>query len=687
MAASDGVFDEPSDTDFRDQVARLAQEKRDLKEYAERVTRELRRYQQARPPPERRAEDDFPLPPWATNMQMMTPLLFAYEERISELEAVVERSVSLADQAQVLTKENDALRVELHERTEQLRNLQLMAPARELAAARGGDAGGDPPEEVQELYRLSVEQNEALAQQNQLLKLQLEKMQQTLAATQRQAQEIQAKAVEGARVMSAEQERATKALIAEKETAQKAYAEEHERSETYARQRTAAENRLGVITGELTEQVRVREQLEGQVDRLQQELQVHRQNADFYKKSLEDQSALSADEAQRLQAELARTTRNERELRQRLGRLEQELSETWEQLLGARRENEETQREAEQMSRLIDSMDRRIHDISDKHQRVQAELTDKEGQIDELQSQKDSWETAARALKRQVERLQSQLQSETDSLQQRCVREADTLVSSHRRQLAEAQEQLGRSEQRQRELQSRVDVAERQARWESATLEQRTAALGEERSRLRIDLEEAQEDRLRADRAADLARQETTRLRGDLEVAERGASDAAAQARASHAAAQNQIQGLERSVGQLREEEQLCAARSRNSGLDLVRVQAELVQARAGEAAEAARERLQAEYRTAQRELQAQRDRTRRNEERAVELLRAQEVMRQRLQDEFAYDREVLEAQVARLTRENRSLRERTRRVVSAISAPGVQGLSFAPTPAVGGRE
>lgn len=80
------------------------------------------------------------------------------EERINELEAVIERSVSLAEQAQVLTKENDALRVELHERTEQLRNLQLMAPLREVG--REG-ASGDQSDEVQELYRLSVEQNEA----------------------------------------------------------------------------------------------------------------------------------------------------------------------------------------------------------------------------------------------------------------------------------------------------------------------------------------------------------------------------------------------------------------------------------------------------------------------------------------------------------------------------------------------
>merc|ERR1719183_3294507 len=137
-----------------------------------------------------------PLPPWAMNMQMMSPLLFSYEERIAELEAVIERSASLAEQTQALAKENDGLRVELQERTEQCRRTQLMAPAQQAT-------GTEQQDELQELYRLSVEQNEALAQQNQLLKLQLERMQQSLVAGQQQAREVQARTVEGSKALTA----------------------------------------------------------------------------------------------------------------------------------------------------------------------------------------------------------------------------------------------------------------------------------------------------------------------------------------------------------------------------------------------------------------------------------------------------------------------------------------------------
>merc|ERR1719265_2052 len=101
-----GAFQVPSSAlveELQEQVLVLAQEKQDLEEYAARVTKELRRHQQGRAPP----------PPWAMNMQMMSPLLFSYEERIAELEAVVDRSVSLAEQSQALTRENDNLRAEL----------------------------------------------------------------------------------------------------------------------------------------------------------------------------------------------------------------------------------------------------------------------------------------------------------------------------------------------------------------------------------------------------------------------------------------------------------------------------------------------------------------------------------------------------------------------------------------------
>jgi hypothetical protein len=121
-------------------------------------------------------------------MQMISPWLFAYEEWIAELEPVVEQSVTLVERKRLRKKENDALQSELQECTKQLRNAQLMQPS---GAVTGEAGGGGPHEELQEHYRLSVEQNEALAQQNQLLKIQLERMQYQLATGQQQSEDCQ----------------------------------------------------------------------------------------------------------------------------------------------------------------------------------------------------------------------------------------------------------------------------------------------------------------------------------------------------------------------------------------------------------------------------------------------------------------------------------------------------------------
>mmetsp|Transcript_57505 Transcript_57505/g.161321 ORF Transcript_57505/g.161321 Transcript_57505/m.161321 type:complete len:635 (-) Transcript_57505:112-2016(-) len=576
------------DADCQEQVIRLTQEKRDLQDYAERVTRELRRYQQARPPPAGRPEGDLPLPPWATNMQMMTPLLFAYEERINELEAVIERSVSLAEPAQVLTKENDALRVELHERTEQLRNLQLMAPLREVG--REG-ASGDQSDEVQELYRLSVEQNEALAQQNQLLKLQLDKMQQSLAVAQRQAQEVQAQAVEGARTLVAEQERTHHVLTTEKETAERALSAAQERSEVYARQRSAAEHRLSEITGELYEEVRAREQLQSRLEHLEKELQVARQSMDFYKKNLEDRCAMASDDEERLQADLARAVANEREFRERVFVLECEVAELSEQLSAARRYGEAMRREAEQMCRLMESMERRLRDIGEKHESVQRDVAEREAQVDDLLAQKDAWTAAERALKRQVERLESRVQGEMHSLTHHRDHEYDSLQAAHKRAVAEGEEQLRRCEQQVREMQTKAELAERKASWGKAMLERQSSMHKVEIDRLCGDLEEAQQERLRVERQLDGTQQETANLRAELGATAGELRESLASSSSEMAAGRSRIQGLERMLSQVKEEVQTCEARVRSTAGDSSRFKAEVREERtkASEAVEAER--------------------------------------------------------------------------------------------------
>jgi len=631
------------DVSLQEQVLRLTQEKRELKDYAERITRELRRYQQARPSPAPQAEDELPLPPWATNMQMMSPLLFAYEERIAELEAVVERSVSLAEQAQLLTKENDALRAELQERTEQLRNLQLVTPLQDFVAKDGDEA-----QELQQLYKLSVEQNEALAQQNQLLKLQVERMQHALSSTHHQAQQLQVQYQHGVQ----------------------AQAKDRDRVDTLARQRSAAERRLEEVTGELVEEVRAREHLQGEVDSLNQEVHLQGQSLTFYKKSYEDRCTSASDEEGRLQAELERIADSERSLKHRLGSLEQELAEVTEHLFASRRENESTKQEAEQILRLMESIEARLKDISARHEKAQRELNDKDRMLGDLQMQRDGWGTSEQTLKRQIERLEGRLSTELDAAKRQREVECANLQDSHRRILSEMDEKLRKSDKFTTQLESKVELLERQKNWEAAAYERQNASLATDKERWQHDMESLQQDRLRLDKQAESSRKEMARVRDELEAAVAASRESAARNSTELLAAQAKAQSEERALQWVRDELRTSEQRASAFTSERERLKSEVLEerARVSEVVERERQQLVQERRNFERQMQHLQARARQGEQRAIELLRAQEALRQRLQDELTLEKEALQSQIERFRRENRSLKEKGRGALKALA-------------------
>ncbi|CAK0800796.1 unnamed protein product, partial [Prorocentrum cordatum] len=79
--------------------------------------------------------------------------------------------------------------------------------------------------------------------------------------------------------------------------------------------------------------------------------------------------------------------------------------------------------------------------------------------------------------------------------------------------------------------------------------------------------------------------------------------------------------------------------------------------------------RAEDEKRLLERQLHASQARTRKEEQTALELLRAQESLRLRWQAELGLERESLEAQVERLTRENKVIRDKSRGLLKALAA------------------
>ncbi|CAE7202570.1 Lama1 [Symbiodinium sp. CCMP2592] len=628
--------------ELQEQFIRLTQEKRELKDYAERVTRELRRYQQnsKRPLPEAGPEDDIPLPPWVTNMQMMSPLLFAYEERISELEAVIERSVSIAEQAQLLAQENDQLRAELHERTEQLRNLQLLGYS---GGGAPGEAGlvDDQHEELQELYRLSVEQNEALAQQNQLLKLQLERMQQTLAAGRQQAQEVYVKASEN-----------TNAL-----------AEEVQRGEALAHQRAVAEQRLEEVTAELVDQVSRRDALEAEMESLRHELEVQTQTNEINQKSFQERCALALDEEERLKADLARTQKREGEYRRQALEARNGLDERAEELHLTRKELEATKQEAQQLLQTADTMDRQLVDIRQAHEDKVAQLKDREARLMELQIEKDRLKSTEEASRKQAERLEARLREEISAIKREKEQELQTLKSSQQKMLEDLRKKLRNSEQTSSEATAKAEKLEKQQEWQASALERQSAAYKDEHERLQSDYQNSQEGRRKLEQQLAEVTQQLAKLRSSHDASAKDAKESLARAAADQASLQSQLQAVEQRLSQVQSELQLTSSRALAAEEGLSKAQLELQEARlkANNEVEQAKRQAEADFRRLTRQMKALQSRAQDEEQRASQLLRAQEALRLQWQSELGMEREELESQVERLRRENAAIRGRVK--------------------------
>lgn len=632
-----------SDAEAQEQLLRLAQEKRELQEYAERVTHELRRYQQARPVPSGRVEDDMPLPPWAMNMQMMSPLLFSYEERIAELEAIIERSTSLAEQAQVLAKENDSLRTELQERTEQLRRAQLFPAPRE-----GLSGAMEQNEELQELYRLSVEQNEALAQQNQLLKVQLDRMQQSLVAGQHQAKELQAQVLEG-----------TKAFCMEKEKA-----------ESLAQQRIAVEKHLEAVNGELVEDIKAREQLQRDYEELQHEFHLQATSFETCKRNLEERCSLAHTEEERLRADVERSNKHDREQKQRISALENDLAKVTELHAIKKREAECTKQEAEQCVREMDSLTRKLTDISEKHDELRRRLSDQDAKVAELLLEKERWSHNEVNAQRASERLQFRLQGEIDTLRQQRDVEVESLRSQQARDKEAKEEKLRKSEQEACQLEMKVELLEKQLSWEAAASENQSAVHTAERSRLQNDIEEAHQARLRLERQVDSSRSDALKARGEMEALAAEFHVQGSQVQSELASYKAKAQLAERSLTHAREELQMSELRAGYADANHSRFQSELEEERLRSNSEVEREkrRALAERRALERQIQETTAKAHHGEQRAVDLLRAQEMLEQQWKAELSLEKGALEGDRERLSTENRILREKSRRLLRILA-------------------
>lgn len=260
------------------QLVRLQHENTSLRGYAERVTKELRsaRLSQAvaaaaaaaggngtaRDPAvaselQEQAER-LPLPPWCLNMQLVSPLLAAYDERIVELqEEAREREKIIegfSEKVAGVTRENEQLAEELRCKTARLQQLfEAEAGGASNDGSLGASSGGktyncllQERNELEELYSLTAQQSEVLLNQNHLLKCHvqqseaaLEEMRVVMGETERRA----------AAVAAREQTVAKQEETAERQALE--LREAMERNKDLARKLAAAEKEAGRLAAAL----------------------------------------------------------------------------------------------------------------------------------------------------------------------------------------------------------------------------------------------------------------------------------------------------------------------------------------------------------------------------------------------------------------------------------------------------
>mmetsp|Transcript_29539 Transcript_29539/g.85469 ORF Transcript_29539/g.85469 Transcript_29539/m.85469 type:complete len:795 (+) Transcript_29539:131-2515(+) len=428
-----------TEDELLEQISHLKQEIEDLRDYGDRVTKELRRYQALgrAMPSETEADDDSPLPPWAMNMPLMSPLLIAYDDRVRDLESLVERRQlelrSLGEQTQQLVKENEDLLAECKEKTEALRRYHQDASG----IGRSEAAAIEEREELAELYKLSCEQNEVLVEQNQLMKQQLD-------AAQRAMEELQQRA-------GTEAQRAEEADKVQKRlTAEAAQLNE---------QRKAAEQQLAELNAQYTSALDDRVALDRRVEELQADVQHTKRLAEESRRKLEESCHRYELERQDLTTKCERLEHREKDLTHALSAMEQDLRTTADKQRQARREADVLKKEQDNLTKSIAVLEQKYQETKRQLEQEQTRHQEQRRQADQLILDKERAVASEQNLKQHADRLERQLTTEVQGLRDKHQAELTAKTAA---------------------LQTKLNSLEETASTLERALEKRLAAIGEE---------------------------------------------------------------------------------------------------------------------------------------------------------------------------------------------------------------
>ncbi|CAD7936862.1 unnamed protein product [Amoebophrya sp. A25] len=608
-------------------------EKYQLQQYADKVTKELHRLVESGGSASSTKRDDLEppvnLPPWATNMQLMSPLIRVYEDRVRELETILGKSAGLAEQAAALTNENEALREELVQKSEHIAQLQ----SREYLGGSSSSAGGlgaaqvrsrfeEERDEVDALYRMSIEQNEVLAQQNVLLKAQIEKMMlslQEMEPLRRRARQ----------------------------------------SEEVERQRAAAEEELE----------RVRQQLALKVDEVKtagENVKKSMGREREWERKFEALREESDERVERISAENTESLQQYQELSEELAErrskylvLERESVELSDKFQKARREAETLKTESQNMLIMMEQLEKKEKTTRVNAEDLKAKLDVAEKDLSELFLEKTKLEALESTVREGADASERKRKGEMDVMLEEVRRATEGQLELRQKRIDDLEDQLSKAGALTLDLQTKYDFLVKQHAHDQSASESRLQSAEKMITDLRHDLEEMQKRRLSLEEEVFSKSSELQRLGEQLQ------QSTVLQNRQLQRSTESKAEltgSLENFRQRLQAKEDTCVVTERQNEVLVKRV-ADLqkqVLSREREystSLDDERRKWDTERNSLLSKLKALATKSKAGEQRAIELLKVQEELRGRWQEELTFEKRALEEQVDKLKKQCLQLR------------------------------
>eukprot|EP00742_Colponemidia_sp_Colp-10_P007456 GILJ01008031.1.p1 GENE.GILJ01008031.1~~GILJ01008031.1.p1 ORF type:complete len:794 (-),score=180.63 GILJ01008031.1:59-2395(-) len=635
------------------QISQLRRENEYLRDYATRSTKELGRFQAALPDVGQRevhGDDEEPLPPWVVNSQYVSPLLLAYDQRISELE---QQNSKYQDELQMwqdevkrVVDQNEQLQAELAQNVQQLLKRQVDSLD---SLPLGVTATHEERQELQERIDLLTEENSMLVEQNEMVKRQLDQL--------------------GAENHARTNECIEKTNALAHTTALLDAAEGREQEQR--RLREIAEQKLKQCLAELGTLEREKEDLVRDLNRATSELKLQTAAATSYKRSFDELQNRSEAESQQLLQELQNANSREKELTQRSMHLERMMEEWKEKYRVASREQESARHEFESMLKVMDGLERQVGEYQHKEQSTLQLAQESKERVEQAMLERDQAVARAQNAEKNVTRVQEKMKKELTEQRHASDKVMESIREKLKRQLESREEEIRTLDNKITDLQTALERSARDRQSLESQLQGVNQAHKQELNRLQKLVEESdmrahavlaekEEALRREDRTVYEVREKERQWRLKETEMERALQDK-----------QKEVDMLTRTVDALKQEQTKLRQDMKETYIERDQFREELDRTNRSLNQQTDQMMREAMLKISALEsgLKEAEHSKQRSESRAVELLTAQEKVGQRWREEHHSTVQHFERAVNDLKQENRRLAVRNEEMSSKLSA------------------